>query len=125
MISPHVPSEFFSLTKELEWIEDRWNSRYLEDTAYFLIVAATPNKEVNREIADYCKKNNILVNVASEAALCDFYFPAVVFQENCVIGITGTGENHQEVKQLRKKIEELSAYVENRKQRKQISGDSE
>ena len=37
------------------------------------------------------------VNNASNAPMCDFYFPAIAFSEEVVVGITGNGKNHRDV----------------------------
>lgn len=75
---------------------------------YFdMVLAATNNKEVNHSIWKECKKRNILVNVADNQKLCDFYFPSVVMNDDVVIGINSGGKNPSVVKTIRQKIEKL------------------
>lgn len=77
----------------------------------FFVLAATDDLEVNEQIACLCKRKNILVNNASDASMCDFYFPAVAFSKDVVVGITGNGENHRDVAEkaamIRKCLEKL------------------
>ncbi len=72
-----------------------------------LVLAATNNKDVNHLVWEACKKRNILVNVADDRSLCDFYFPSIVMNEDVVIGINSGGKNPSVVKKIRRKIEEL------------------
>lgn len=61
------------------------------------VLAATDDVDVNRTVYDVCKRKEILVNVASDQALCDFYFPAVIQDKENIIGITGDGTSHSGV----------------------------
>lgn len=83
-----------------------------------IVLAATDKKELNRHIWEECRKaelnegRRILVNVADDKELCDFYFPAVVRENDIVIGINSGGSNPGKVKEVRRKIEkELGKYV--------------
>lgn len=62
-----------------------------------MVLAATNDVQLNEEIATICKKKNILVNVASDRTLCDFFFPAVIEKEHIVIGVAGDGTDHKSV----------------------------
>lgn len=70
-----------------------------EDLAenWFFVLAATGDSEVNEQIARLCKRRNVPINNASNASMCDFYFPAIAFSEEVVVGITGNGKNHRDV----------------------------
>jgi len=45
---------------------------------YQFVIAATDDAEANRQIAEKCKSKHIAVNVATDANLCDFTFPATI-----------------------------------------------
>ena len=70
-----------------------------------MVLAATDDKTLNQEIAKSCKARGILVNVCSDAALCDFQFPSIVRDGDGVVGVNAYGRNHPLVKETRKKIE--------------------
>lgn len=74
-----------------------------------MVLAATDDSGVNLEIYDICKARGILVNTASDANRCDFYFPAVACTDEIVIGITGNGMNHKKVARM---TEEIRRYLE-------------
>lgn len=72
-----------------------------------LVVAATNNRTVNREIALECQQYNIPVSVADNQDLCTFFFSAVVSTDNLVIGITSCGQDHGSVKRAARKIRQV------------------
>lgn len=78
-----------------------------------LVLAATDDPNVNREILRDCRelergeRRRILVNVADDKTLCDFYFPSIVQREEIVIGINSGGKNPGKVSRTRRKIEGL------------------
>ena len=59
-----------------------------------LVLAATDDAGLNELICDDCRLRNIPVNVSSDKALCDFYFPGIVRQDNVVVGVTASGADH-------------------------------
>ena len=63
------------------------------DTRYDLIIAATNQRKVNAWIAQKCKQERILVNVVDDPALCTFIFPAIVKQDDVIIGISSSGKS--------------------------------
>lgn len=56
-----------------------------------MVIAATDDPELNRKIAQYCKKHYIPVNVADCPEECSFLFPALVQQGEFSAGITTGG----------------------------------
>ena len=62
------------------------------------MLAATDDRAVNRRIREDCQSAGIMVNVADDRSLCDFYFPSVVMTDDAVIGISGDGSDHAGVK---------------------------
>lgn len=77
-----------------------------------MVLAATDRKDLNHAIAMECMEiereshRNILLSVADDRQLCDFYFPAVIQKDNIVIGINSGGSDPGKVKRLRKRLEE-------------------
>ncbi|NLI92668.1 MAG: precorrin-6A reductase [Peptococcaceae bacterium] len=69
-----------------------------------LVIAATDDSSVNRNIALECNQYHIPVSVADNKELCSFYFPAVVKENDFVIGITSSGRDHSQVKKAAARI---------------------
>lgn len=93
----------------ITWIEDPYSVGMLEGAD--IVLAATDDHGVNRKIVEDCRKieaeeqHRILVNVADDKSLCDFYFPGIVQKDDIVIGINSGGKNPGKVSRIRKKIE--------------------
>lgn len=72
-----------------------------------LVLAATDDRALNRQIACACRERGIPVNVSSEKEECDFYFPSVIQKDGVVIGINASGRDHALVKRTRIELEEF------------------
>ncbi len=74
------------------------------DPHYILIIAATNNRLINRDIAKQCQAKNILVNVVDDASLCDVTFPAIVEREPILVAISSGSASPQFAKLLKERI---------------------
>ncbi len=78
-----------------------------------MVLAATDDKLLNERIVQDCREaeqksgRKILVSVASDRSLCDFYFPSVIRQDDIVIGINSGGKDPGKVKAIRKRLEKI------------------
>lgn len=72
-----------------------------------MVLAITDDKELNKKIGMLCKERGIPVNVSHDKELCDFYFPGVVQKENVVIGVTASGKDHKEAREVTERIRDL------------------
>ncbi len=73
----------------------------------FLVVAATDDLALNAQITREARLAGAWANNASDHEDCDFFFPAVVRREDLSIGITGSGENHRQVREAAEKIRRM------------------
>lgn len=105
VISPSVCQEIENLIiqKKIYWKKGSYPDNTIDTDAFF-VLAATNDEVMNGKIYKECKRNNILVNNASNQAQCDFFFPAVIQTEDLVVGIVGNGSNHKKVSGIVKKI---------------------
>lgn len=72
-----------------------------------LVLAATDRPDINLAITKEARANGALANNASDHHDCDFYFPAVVQENDICVGISGTGANHAAVKKAAEKIRNM------------------
>lgn len=72
-----------------------------------LVIAATSDPEVNKQICEDARERNILVNVADTPELCDFYLGGVVTKGNVKIAISTNGKSPTMAKRLRQLFEEI------------------
>lgn len=100
-------------------IEDTYKDEYIADA--FIVVAATDDRNVNRQISQYCIRNGIYVNVADSREESTFIFGANAVDENIVIGVSTSGESPSLAKKIRDRIQECYDRDKNRNTKKQIS----
>lgn len=73
----------------------------------YMVLAATDSQRVNETVSRECRKKGILVNVCSDKALCDFYFPGVIQQAPLVVGVTAGGADHGLARRATEKIRKM------------------
>lgn len=94
-----------------------------------LVIAATNNPDVNKQVYKDAKERNLLVNVADTPDLCDFYLGGIVTKGNIKIAISTNGKSPTMAKRLRQFLEdvipeEIDELAQNLNQfRKEIKGD--
>ena len=74
---------------------------------YFLVVAATDDRELNERISHVCMSENILVNNVSSKTEMNAMFGAVVKNDEFQIGIGSYGKSCRRSKALKGKVQEL------------------
>ena len=105
VIAPELCEELTQLEEEGKIKAEHREYRTGDIRGAQIVLAATDDHEVNRKIWEECRAAGIIVNVADDKELCDFYFPSVVMTDEAVIGINCGGMNHAKVKETRIKIE--------------------
>lgn len=86
-------------------IEDAYDKKYLEDR--HIVIGATDDKAVNKQIQQDAKAKNLLVNIADTPELCDFYLGGIVTKGNVKIAISTNGKSPTTAKRLRQFLEEV------------------
>ena len=92
-------------TDSVTLIEDSYQEKYLGGK--HIVIAATDDKAVNRQIRDEAKERFLLVNVADTPDLCDFYLGGIVTKGNLKIAISTNGKSPTAAKRLRQLLEEV------------------
>lgn len=113
VVAPEVTDELQSLAREkcINLMQKEYEENDLEQMD--LVLAATDQKAVNQQILKDCRRRSekenrkILVNTADDKEACDFYFPAVVKEEELVIGINSGGKDPGRTHRIRGRIEQL------------------
>ena len=83
----------------------------------FLVVVATPSRELNDSIYRDAQGCGVLCNVVDDPPHCDFYYPAVVSRGELQIAISTNGQSPALAQRLRRELEqqfgrEYEAWVE-------------
>jgi uncharacterized protein len=71
-----------------------------------IVIAATDDRELHREIRTVCRERGILVNVADTPDLCDFYLSSVVQKGDLKIAISTNGKSPTVAKRLKETLNE-------------------
>ena len=106
IISPDLTDNLHSLAEEnkITHIKDKFHERYLEKAQ--LIIGATNDNRVNKEIYNAAKKRNILVNIVDSPKYCNFIVPSVVERGDLIISISTSGRSPALSKKIRKELEQ-------------------
>jgi precorrin-2 dehydrogenase/sirohydrochlorin ferrochelatase len=80
-----------ALKKKIHLVRRNFVSLDLKDK--MLVIAATNNRKLNRDIAKLCRKRRILVNVVDSLVDSDFIFPAYFRQGALVIAVSTGGKS--------------------------------
>ncbi len=129
IIAPNILPEINKLAKKhsVEIIETIYNKQFLENKD--LVIVATENTKINKQVYADCKQRNLLINVADTPSLCDFYLGGIVTKGHVKIVISTNGKSPTTTKRLRQFFEEvipedINELVQNlNKYRKTIKGD--
>ncbi|MCD8365529.1 MAG: bifunctional precorrin-2 dehydrogenase/sirohydrochlorin ferrochelatase [Clostridiales bacterium] len=107
VVSPTVTDELSTLAESgrIQILLRSFETDDLNDRD--IVLAATNDDALNREICQLCRERSIPVNACNDQSLCDFQFPSIVTDEEIVIGINASGKNHSRVKETRQKLENI------------------
>ncbi len=108
VVSKEFRPEFLEVAEKSETvtlIEDSYHEKYLGGK--HLVIGATDNKAVNRQIRNESKERFLLVNIADTPELCDFYLGGIVTKGNLKIAISTNGKSPTTAKRLRQLLEEV------------------
>jgi precorrin-2 dehydrogenase/sirohydrochlorin ferrochelatase len=70
------------------------------------VIAATSDEELNRYISALCRQQKIPVNVVDVQEECSFIFPALIKEEDIVVGISTGGSSPTIAQYLKKRFKE-------------------
>ena len=71
----------------------------------FLVIGATDNEELNRQINKDAEHQNKLCNIADRPEACNFILPSIVNRGNLVIAISTSGKSPAFARKMRQDLE--------------------
>ena len=88
VISPEAVEriEYFASKGLIKYIKREYDSP--DSSSYGIVISASDDKALNRQVSEDCKKAGVLVNVVDSPMLCDFIFPAVVKRDCLTVAIS-------------------------------------
>ena len=106
----HPEIEALASAGRVRLVRRAYEAADLEDAD--IVLAATDDAGLNATICGDCRLRNIPVNVSSDRALCDFYFPGIVREGGVVVGVTAGGEDHARARQVTEAIRDAVQGLE-------------
>ncbi len=71
----------------------------------FLVICATDDEELNRQVSEDAGEFNMLCNIADRPEACNFILPALVKRGDLVIAVSTSGKSPAFAKKIRKDLE--------------------
>jgi siroheme synthase-like protein len=107
VVAPHFDPAFSVIANHpnVEVIQSRYSKEYLAGAV--LVIAATNDSDLNRQIYADCQQLEVLCNVVDVPELCDFFVPAVVQRGPLQIAVSTDGNCPAYAGHVRRKLEEL------------------
>ncbi|MEI7842157.1 MAG: siroheme synthase CysG [Gallionellaceae bacterium] len=81
----------------------RFEPKYLDDV--MLVIAATNDREVNKQISALAQARNIPVNVVDDPELCSFIMPAIMDRSPLMVAFSSGGASPVLTRMMRGKLE--------------------
>ena len=105
VISPRVsdPLRDFAISGSIKLKERPYQTGDLDDM--FLVIGATDDEDLNRQISNDADQLNTLCNIADRPEVCNFILPSIVQRDDLVITISTSGQSPAMAKKLRKTLE--------------------
>lgn len=109
VLAPEVADELRELAAERGSVtESVWSNQSL--TGYAVVVAATPDRDVNRQISTAAMAQRVPVNVVDDPELCSFIIPAIVDRNPLLMAVSSSGSSPVLARRVRSDLE--SRYPE-------------
>jgi uroporphyrin-III C-methyltransferase/precorrin-2 dehydrogenase/sirohydrochlorin ferrochelatase len=119
VVSPKILPDLLSLVKESngKYFNRKFDKNDILN--HFLVIAATNDYSINKEVWKAARSNKILINVVDTPELCDFIFPAIIDRDPLVASISSSGSSPVLARKIRSNIEstlpsnfgQLSKYI--------------
>jgi siroheme synthase-like protein len=107
VVAPEIEPDLQLLA--IRWRRKRYEAADLAGS--FLVVAATPDRAVNRRVFEDAEARSLLCNVADDAELCSFILPAVYRRDPIALAVSTGGASPALAKRLR---DELGGQIDER-----------
>jgi precorrin-2 dehydrogenase/sirohydrochlorin ferrochelatase len=106
VVSPKATARLTALASSGRIRLRRRPVRAADLTGAFLVVAATDDPRVNREVAERVRNAGGLVNVADDPAACSFLVPSVIRRGDLTVAISTGGGSPALARKLRQRLEQ-------------------
>jgi precorrin-2 dehydrogenase/sirohydrochlorin ferrochelatase len=105
VVSPVISESLQDLEKSASLTLKARPYRTADIEGMFLVIGATDNEPLNRQISSDAESRNTLCNIADRPAVCNFILPSIVQRDDLIITISTSGKSPALAKKLRKTLE--------------------
>jgi uroporphyrin-III C-methyltransferase/precorrin-2 dehydrogenase/sirohydrochlorin ferrochelatase len=91
--------------KNVETVVARFEAKHLDGVT--LVIAATDDREVNKQISELAQARNIPVNVVDDPELCSFIMPAILDRSPLMVAFSSGGASPVLTRMMRGKLETM------------------
>lgn len=105
--APEATNELLQLHEQgaIQFIQRHFEPEWLDDV--WLIVAATDDRHINRQVAELATAKRLLINVVDDPELSTFQVPSIVDRSPLMIAISSSGHAPVLARRVRERIETL------------------
>lgn len=86
-------------------IQSRFQPEHLHDAV--IVIAATDNREVNKQVSEIAKSQRLPVNVVDDPDYCSFIMPSVIDRSPVIVAVSTGGSSPVLARLLRARLETL------------------
>ncbi len=104
VVAPQINAALAELPR-VESIVARFEAQHLEGVT--LVIAATNDRAVNRQVSESARARNIPVNVVDDPELCSFILPAILDRSPLMVAFSSGGASPVLTRMLRGKLETM------------------
>jgi uroporphyrin-III C-methyltransferase/precorrin-2 dehydrogenase/sirohydrochlorin ferrochelatase len=104
VVAPEISTELTE-RDNVEAVATRFTAQHLDGVA--LVIAATDDRQVNKQVSELAQARNIPVNVVDDPELCSFIMPAILDRSPLMIAFSSGGASPVLTRMMRGKLETM------------------
>jgi uroporphyrin-III C-methyltransferase/precorrin-2 dehydrogenase/sirohydrochlorin ferrochelatase len=104
VVAPELADSFADLPR-IEYVAAHFEPQHLDGA--MLVIAATNDREVNKQVSELAQARNIPVNVVDDPELCSFIMPAILDRSPMMVAFSSGGASPVLTRMLRGKLETM------------------
>jgi len=105
VVSPELSEQLRKMEGSPGLILKQRSYRSADLEGMFLVIGATDDETLNRQISRDAEQRSTLCNIADRPEICNFILPSIVQRDDLVITISTSGKSPALAKKLRKSLE--------------------
>ena len=105
VVSPEPTPQLIRLAAEGSITLKKRDYRSDDITGMFLVIGATDDESLNRQVSKDAERAQILCNIADRPEVCNFILPSIVRRGDLVITVSTSGKSPALAKHLRQQLE--------------------